>query len=390
MNLCNFGYKESIMSEGGIYIHIPFCNNKCLYCDFYSGGVRNAKWDNYVNAICNELIQRRKELNFKVVSLYIGGGTPSLMPVTELKRLIIKIKEITDINDFEEFTLEVNPEDVNCNNIKGWKESGVNRISLGIQSLHDSELKNIGRKHDSLKAIGALKLLIDNFHNVSADIMFGLPGQTLESYTDSLVKILGIKPHHVSSYSLMLEPGTAMTHLVNHGKITLPEEKLWLSMYDATTRILSGYGFNRYEISNYSLPGFESIHNSLYWKGNPYIGLGPGAHSYDGSSLRRSNPSDIKGYVNFFNGQSDENHFYTEEILNQDQLMIEMIMTRLRMAEGLNLNEFQKKFGIIEKEKLEHKALRYILNGKMEYKDDRLSFTDEGYFISDAILSDLI
>lgn len=377
----------------GLYIHIPFCRHKCLYCDFYTGGERIADWPAYTDCLLKEIQERKIELEGRLCTLYIGGGTPSLIPADEFIRLIEGIKSQFEIKEFEEFTIEVNPEDVTEDKIKMWKESGVNRISIGVQTLNDNELKAIGRFHTSGQALGALEKLQKHFDNISIDLIYGLPGQTPETYKDTLEKIMKYRPEHISVYALMLEEGTAMTLLESQGKISLPDEKDWISMSDLTLKYLSESGYMRYEISNYSLEGKESIHNTFYWNGIPYLGIGPGAHSYDGNKVRRWNPNDIKGYFKYWGSDTKitkEGRFYLEEILNEDELREEMIMTRLRTAKGLSLIEYEKRFGKTSKNKLLEEGKRFINSGCLIKEKDYIRFSDRGFIISNIILSSLI
>ena len=382
--------------EGGIYVHTPFCRNKCLYCDFYTGGLRIADWEKFVAALENEIGLRKSEIDFRPSTLYLGGGTPSLIPVQNFSNLISIIEKETGVGHWKEFSLEVNPEDVTEEKIEVWKEAGVNRISMGVQSFNDRELALIGRQHDARKAETAFKLLKSCFSNVSVDIMFGIPGQTVESYRNSLEKVLELGPSHISSYSLMLEEGTAMTHLVNKNKIPLPLEYDWLQMFELTTTFLPESGYERYEISNYSLPGKESRHNLSYWEGKPYLGLGPGAHSYDGRNTRRANKNDIKGYLKHFSSLPNHPdpdrrpHFYEEEKLSEIELREEMIMTRLRNVKGLDLREFESQFGKHQTERLMHSVQKFIKTGEMKATPSHVSFTSKGFLLSDSILSYLI
>ena len=374
---------------GGIYLHIPYCRTKCLYCDFYSGGIRIAQWTAYVDCLINEMTSRREELKETPETLYIGGGTPSLIPLRELTRLMSKLKDILNVSEWEEFTLEVNPEDVNEDNVKKWRNSGVNRISIGIQSLINKELKVIGRRHTSQDAERAIKLLKSEFDNFSVDIINGLPYQTTDSYLYTLNKIIDFDPSHISTYTLMLEPGTALTRLSEEQRILLPREEETLKMMKDTTDLLEMAGYSRYEISNFSKPGFESIHNNNYWTGKPYIGLGPSAHSYDGEKTRRANPNDIKGYLKRFM-TIQGNPFYSEEHLTEDESREEMIMLRLRTKRGLDPEEFEKRFGQDAKKDLFQKSRNFILHGFMKEEKNRLAFTNEGFMVSDFILSSII
>lgn len=377
----------------GLYIHIPFCKKKCLYCDFYTGGSRIADWTKFVECITRELSSRIKELSSPFETLYIGGGTPSLIPIKDFISLVENVKKLTCKDSFREFTLEVNPEDVNKNKIETWKKSGVNRVSVGVQSLNDTELATIGRHHKSSEAKNAIDILKKEIGNISVDLMFGLPGQSLESYKETVEGIIRLKPTHISSYSLMLEEGTAMTLLVKNENIKLPDEDEWLKMSETTIQSLRDAGYVRYEISNYALPGYESVHNTFYWEGKPYLGLGPGAHSYDGNKIRRANPNDIKGYYSFFSDRKEygapKSQFYTEEVLNEEELREEYIMTRLRTSKGLNLLDFEKIFGKKDAEILIKKTGKYLNSGFLKKFNDNLSFTDKGFRISDSIISSL-
>lgn len=377
--------------EGGIYIHIPFCVNKCLYCDFYSGGVRIAEWPLFVDSLIQELNSRLNEINFCPSTIYIGGGTPSLIPSEFFTSLLTKINESLFYPEWKEFTLEVNPEDVSKEKIETWKQNGVNRISMGIQSLNNEELRKIGRKHGREGALIALDQLKRNFSNVSVDIMYGLPGQTVESYYESITQILDFEPQHLSAYSLMLEEGTAISLLASKNKIILPNEDEWFEMYNLTNTLLKSKGFRRYEISNYSKPGFESRHNNLYWNGNPYLGLGPAAHSFDGMRERRANPNDIKGYCQRFsnNFQKEQFPFFVSEVLSDNELKEEFIMTRLRMAEGLELDNFEKRFGNVEKNKLLHQSQSYLKENLMEEKNGFLYLNDNGFRLYNTIITKL-
>ena len=381
------------MEAGGLYIHVPYCRNKCLYCDFYTGGSRIAKWHSFVSSILEELWHRHNEIDINYKTLYIGGGTPSLLPIGEFEKLIEGIHHVIGNIEWEEFTIEVNPEDVSAEKIEIWRKSGVNRISIGVQTLNDAELKNIGRGHDSQMAIEATRLLIEKFRNISVDVMFGLPGQTLESYEKSLKSIIELQPTHISSYSLMLESGTAMTLLAREKRITLPSEEDWIAMYETTLFLLREAGYERYEISNFARQGFESIHNKSYWEGKPYLGLGPAAHSYDGNRIRRNNPMNIKGYLQFYGkniATSKGQLFYKEEILTEQELREEMLMTRLRTIPGLNLKGFSERFGDTQKEILLQKAKQFILPGLMKENNGNLSITEKGFLVSDSIISSLI
>ena len=378
----------------GVYIHIPFCRNKCLYCDFYTAGSRIADWNLYINCVLNELTFRKNEIKETPKTLYIGGGTPSLIPNDEFKRLVNELQRILGVKKWEEFTIEVNPEDIDIEKLECWADTRVNRVSMGIQSLNNKELLKIGRKHDSLQALQSMAKIKEYFNNISVDVMFGLPGQTIETYSQTLQNIIELKPTHISSYSLMLETGTAMTFLTKNGEIDLPDEDLWMQMSDLTSELLIASGYQRYEISNYSLKGYESIHNRNYWKGEPYIGLGPAAHSYDGGRIRRANPNQLKQYLNRYKSldfSSSNESFFQEEILTDRELREEFILTRLRMLSGLDIKEFESRFGYLQKENLLSKANSFIKSGllKEDIENGRIFLSSQGMKVSDYVMSSL-
>ncbi|MCH5236403.1 MAG: radical SAM family heme chaperone HemW [Muribaculaceae bacterium] len=393
-----------------LYLHVPFCRSKCLYCDFYSAGLRIADWEKYLATILLELENRHEELPEVPSTLYIGGGTPSLIPPNFFNSFVSDINSLLGKNkEWLEFTLEVNPEDVNAENCEIWKVAGVNRLSMGLQSLNNSELKKIGRRHSSSEAIEALKTAKNYFPKISADVIFALPGQSPESYRETLEKVISTEVGHISSYALMLEPGTPFEVLVRRNRLSLPSEEEWGIMYDLTCNLLGQAGYERYEISNFALPQQHSIHNYSYWTGKPYLGLGPGAHSYDGGSRRRSNPADLKSYLNFFmvddsiqnarisspiignqNKKMKNKYFYIEEILTDNERREEFILTRLRTAKGLSLTEFEASFGSLAVKSLLDLSSKYINTGHLTLKDSNLFFTKEGFAISDLILSSIL
>ncbi|MCH5232397.1 MAG: radical SAM family heme chaperone HemW [Muribaculaceae bacterium] len=379
------------MRNGGLYIHIPFCHNKCLYCDFYSGGVRIADWENYVKCMLNELKIKKNGIYSDIdpSTLYIGGGTPSLMPMDYLSKLIQGIEKMYGHKDWKEFTIEINPEDITEEKCKGWKNLGVNRVSVGIQSLDDKELKRIGRRHDAESSIMALKLMRKYFSNVSVDVIYGLPTQTPASYLKTLEQLVALEPQHISVYSLTVEPGTALHVLDQQGKIEIPDEEEWIKLNRIAPDFLRSKGYLRYEISNYSLPGYEGRHNSSYWEGTPYIGLGPGAHSFNGYNVRESNYPDLKRYMKLL--QTDvPTGYFQKEILNDEELREEMIMLSLRTSLGLDLLEFEKRFGIQKRNELDKKAEKLIKQELLQLNGNNLIVTEKGQNLLDLINRSLI
>ncbi|MDE7495911.1 MAG: radical SAM family heme chaperone HemW, partial [Muribaculaceae bacterium] len=309
----------------GLYLHIPFCHRKCLYCDFFSAGDKIADWDAYIKAILSEASVRREELPSSPSTLYIGGGTPSLIPTEHFLRLMQGLKEFFPGLSPDEFTIEANPDDIDEERINVWKAGGVNRVSLGVQSFNNDELKAVGRLHSATQAEDAILLLKEHFSNVSTDLIFGLPGQTIESWQKTVEKMIDLCPAHISAYSLMYEHGTPLTALRETGRLKATPEEDSERMFEFLTEKLRGAGYERYEISNYARPEMYSRHNTSYWKGIPYLGLGPSAHSYDGEKARRWNVPDLKGYIGHYATKDVETPIYKEEILTEEELREEYI-----------------------------------------------------------------
>lgn len=376
----------------GVYVHVPFCRRRCLYCDFYSVGERLAEWPDYVGALLSEASARIPELRLSAdrdeTTLYIGGGTPSLIPADCFARLASGLLEQT--GHCSGFTIEANPDDVSDEKARLWRECGVSRISMGVQSLVDSELRAIGRRHDSATARRAYETLRRYFDNISLDLMFGLPGQTVDSLMDSVGGVIAMNPDHVSAYSLMYEERTALTRLRDTGRLEEMSDDDCNCMFASLSDALADAGYEQYEISNYARPGYRSRHNSLYWQGVPYVGLGPGAHSYDGNRLRTANRPDVRAYMAYWLGRKGDSPADTEE-LGVEELREEMIMTRLRTREGLSLSEYSAAFGQEALESLVKYARKWIDAGNMEISPDRssISLSRTGIMISDEIMASL-
>ena len=364
----------------GLYIHIPFCHSKCIYCDFFS---TPRKYDSeaYVDALLNELKQRRAEISEPFSTIYIGGGTPSSLSHDTLNSLLSKLP----ISEAEEITVEVNPEDVNEQLIDILRKNGVTRVSMGIQSLNDDELKDVGRRHTASRAIDALTSLLEAGFNVSADLIYGLPGQTIESWNTSLLSLLAHRPHHLSCYILSYEPDTPLTRLLNKGKITEADDNTIAEMYSILCRETAAAGYEHYEIANFALPGYHSRHNSAYWRFAPYIGLGPGAHSFDGK-IRRLNPHDIERYIS-----SRDLDFTEKEEETAEQLSNDYIMVALRTSEGIDLNYLTTLAGSKRTERVKKTAEKYLDEGKMELTAaGGLRIAEQSWLVGDSLTLDFI
>lgn len=380
-----------LLNMAGLYIHIPICRRKCLYCDFFSCGESVVDKAALLKALMAEMRARRDELSGKIDTLYIGGGTPSLLPATMIAELISEADSVWGLKSDAEITVEVNPDDVDDMLCRGLLSAGVNRLSAGIQSLVDEELKAVGRRHDSRTAVKAMQLISEAFDNCSFDLIFGLPGQTFDTWHYSLEGVLKFEPKHLSAYSLMYESGTPLTVLRDKGMITESDDEEVSHMFELLMDHAALSGYSQYEISNFARPGYESRHNSSYWSGTPYLGIGPSAHSYDGRYTRRFNPADTRKYIDAF---SDEcrlaKPYYIEESLSDDELHEEYILTRLRTRAGISLSDHINRFGTDLTESLLKKAAPHIANGNLRNDNVSLMLTKRSILISDTVIVDLL
>ena len=373
------------MKKLGIYIHIPFCVKKCGYCDFYS-----VKWDEesenkYIHSAINE-IESYSELSNKYVvdSIYMGGGTPSIINPKNLEKIISTIRNIFTVEENSEISMEANPNSL-WENIKTYGEIGINRLSIGIQSLNDNILKRIGRIHNSKEALQAIDRAISfGFENINADVMFNIPGQTVDDINDTISKLVTKQIRHISFYSLKLEEGTPMYLLKKNKKIVMPEEDLEREMYYAGRNIMEKHGLMQYEISNFSVKGYECRHNLKYWKQEEYIGIGPSAHSFLGN-VRFSNPSDLTEYIT--SGENGVFERNTLEEMDENDIKFEYIMLRLRLTEGLKFADFKNKFSIDFKEAYKEQIKHLTENNLIESDDDAIRLTKRGMDLSNYVFS---
>ena len=373
-------------------MHVAYCRSKCIYCDFYSAGERIADWHGYVDALCSEFSHRIDELAWPLRTVYFGGGTPSLMPEDEFLRLCAFLSPY--MADVEEFTIEVNPDDVDGHMIEVWKKGGVNRLSLGIQTFDDSSLQIIGRRHDGRGALMAYREARKVFNNISIDLMFGLPGQTVETWKNDLRTALRLRPEHISAYSLMYEEGTALTALRDSGRIVEASEDISEKMFLMLIEELSEAGYEHYEISNFALPGYRSRHNSSYWLQKPYIGLGPSAHSHDGNNRRKANIADLRAYIEYWRHMVDKDRNDVAcpaemELLTEGELLEEYILTRMRMKDGMPLRDFHARFGAERYCIMVAKALRLAEDGLLEINDTHIRLAEKAIMLSDSVILQL-
>lgn len=335
--------------------------------------------DAYLDALLREIQSSQQGLPIR--SIYLGGGTPSQLGIDRLTQLLQYVMNHYAVNPEAEITVEVNPDDVTPDFISALLIEGVNRISMGVQSFVDVELAAISRRHTAQQADKAVLCCVENgIRNVSIDLIYGLPGQTLASFRESVDHALSLPIRHLSSYALSIEPGTPLYNRRQKGEVVeISDEQSW-QMYECLRSKCREAGFHHYEISNFALPGYEALHNSSYWAGIPYLGLGPGAHGYDGESVRRVNTPDLVTYV------SAPAVSYTEEHLSEDERYDELVFTRLRTSAGLRLDEVP----IDRRDYLLAMADKHIKEGRLSLMDNRLCLTEKGLFVSDDIFSDLM
>jgi oxygen-independent coproporphyrinogen-3 oxidase len=365
----------------GLYIHIPFCRKACHYCDFvFTTQTRGV--DEFVRAILLEIDQRCKEINDKPIkTVYFGGGTPSLIGTKAVETILRKLSLIADLSHVNEITLEANPEDLNPEKLRQFRELGINRLSLGVQSFSDDVLKSINRAHDchaAKKAIHDARAV--GFDNLNLDLIFGFPGQDTEQLDKDLDAFLSFSPEHISAYSLTIEPKTYFGRSLQRKLMEeTPEEAMAGFFLQVRERLLK-HGYEHYEISNYALKNKESIHNSSYWINEAYIGLGPGAHSYDGELIRRWNTSSITGYSQRLVKQVG--YFETEQLSPKDKAN-EFIFTRLRTQKGLPKSDWEKAYHLTESqiETLE----QLIKEGWLMEQEGHVKLTEKGMLHADTL-----
>ena len=371
----------------GVYIHIPFCKSFCSYCDFYSV-TDCSETDALVEAITREAAIRSGYLyNETVDTIYLGGGTPSLLSVMQAEKILTAVRNIFRVDADPEITVEVNPDDIRAGYISSLAALGVNRISIGVQSWDDGRLKYLGRRHTARQSAEALDTVFrEGIKNVSADLIYGIPGMTTAGLRQDIEKTLTYPVTHISAYHLTREKGTPLHRLKEKGKLTETDEETSSSMFMLLISLLKEKGFLHYEISNFALEGYISKHNSAYWKQVPYIGLGPSAHSFDRRS-RQWNISDVKEYIRSVN---EGNVSFEREELDRLTLFNEYIMTALRTVWGIDLTYVENSYDKELHDYLVNMSGKYIRYGLMKRERDTLTLTDQGRMISDNIIAELL
>jgi len=328
--------------KAGIYIHIPFCQAKCIYCDFYSVADRNNEIPEFIDLICAEidLFFKNNQAPWKFDTLFFGGGTPSLLEASSIERILNTLHKYLDLSQIQEFTVETNPGEIEYDRLKDFLSIGVNRLSLGFQSFDDKLLSFLGRLHSSEDCIKTYKNARKaGFENINADLIFDIPGQTAERWKQDLKTLVELDPEHISTYSLTVEKQTNLFKLVQSGKVTMPSETLDISMYTHTLDFLKEKKYIQYEISNHSKKSYQCKHNLHYWKNDPYISFGPSAHSYD-MERRWWNINNLNQYSESI--KNNKLPIQDEEYLTNKDHFNELIFNGLRMQDGVSVENLEK------------------------------------------------
>lgn len=371
----------------GIYLHIPFCKRRCIYCDFYSTTLEDQK-DRYVHALCRELDMRRDYAGGEqIATVYFGGGTPSQLHARHFEEVFDALHRIYHITASPEITLEANPDDLTPEYVAMLRTLPFNRISIGIQTFHDDTLRLLHRRHTSAQAIQAVRRCQDaGFSNISIDLMYGLPGESMEGWLSDLDEAVDLRVQHISAYHLIYEEGTELWKLREKHRVEEADEEVSVAFFGALMDTLKAAGFEHYEISNFCLPGYASRHNSSYWTGASYIGCGASAHSYNGQS-RQWNVASLPLYIKGI----EEGHLpYELETLDAPTRYNDRIITSIRTSRGLSLHDLQAEFGDTLYRYCLKNARTYLDGGLLAVDGGFLRLTRKGIFVSDGIMSDLL
>lgn len=371
----------------GIYLHIPFCKTRCIYCDFYST-TRSELKPRYVQALCRELAMRKAYLKGEEVeTVYFGGGTPSRLEEEDFKQIFDTIRTHYGLSRCHEITLEANPDDLTSEYLEMLSTFPFNRLSMGIQTFDDDMLKRLKRRHNARTAMEAVeRCRKSGFRNISIDLIYGLPGETREQWENDLCRAISLDVEHISAYHLIYEENTPIYNMLKQHRISEVDEDSSLDFFTLLIERLQKAGFEHYEISNFCRPGKYSRHNTSYWKGIPYLGCGPSAHSFDGTT-REWNASSLDAYIK---GMEEGRRTFETEYLDPATRYNEFIITALRTVWGVSIEKLKQTFGNEMWEYCRKMAEPYLKSGKLEERDGTLRLTREGIFISDSIMSDLL
>jgi oxygen-independent coproporphyrinogen-3 oxidase len=368
----------------GLYVHIPFCLKKCNYCDFCSfSTLEKQERDLYLSRLTEEILGYKRSDKIHVDTVFFGGGTPSLLEPSEFFKICDAVSDSFEILPDTEFTVEANPKTLNKDKLRAFTSRGVNRISLGMQSIHENELKMLGRIHNAIDFQNAYQLCQESgIQNINIDVMYGIPEQTASSFQKTLEYVTSIQPAHISAYGLILEEGTKFWDVRN--SLPLPSEDAECDMYNLACRFLSSNGYSHYEISNYSKPGFESKHNLKYWRDKEYIGVGISAYSYF-NDRRYGNSRSLAEYLS-----ENPKQYVSEDFISKSESAYEFAMLAFRLGEGLLLSEYKNRYGTDFLIGREERINDYVKAGYMGRTDERIFLTEKGFYVSNTILTDLL
>ena len=369
----------------GIYIHIPFCKKACHYCNFHFSTNQNSK-SAFIEAVCRELILRKSEYaSDEIQSIYFGGGTPTVLDVTELNTILKTVYKNYKVSETAEITLEANPDDLDLEKIKQLSNTKINRLSIGIQSFHESELSAMNRAHNAEDARKCLELATTYFDNITIDLMFGMPTMSIELWRQNLRIAFEFGIKHLSCYSLTVEPKTALEHFIKKGSHPPMDDELAAQHFEVLFEETSAQGLTHYETCSFGHPDYFSKHNTSYWLGKTYMGVGPSAHSFDGSK-RSWNVSNNSKYIKAL--EVDKLPFESE-VLSVENRFNEYVMTGLRTIWGISLEKIEADYGVKIKDHLLQNSKKFISSNTLVIEDNHLKITTSGKFLSDGIASDL-
>ena len=368
----------------GIYIHIPFCKQACHYCDFHFSTSMKKKSE-LVDALCKELVLRKEELNDEVETIYFGGGTPSLLSSEEMQQIFETIYANYKISENPEITLEANPDDISNSQIHKFTNSRINRLSIGIQSFFEADLKLMNRAHNASEALDCIKEAKKYFKNISIDLIYGIPGMSNERWKQNLDTALRLDVQHLSCYALTVEPKTALKKFIEKGIVPPVDEEVAKQHYEILLKETENAGLENYEFSNFGKPGFHSRNNTAYWEGKAYLGIGPSAHSYNGKSRSWNVANNTKYIKNIEEGKLPSE----TEILSNEDKYNEYIMTGLRTKKGVSLEKVELEFGKSYSEYLLKHAKIHLQSGLLIQENQILKISKKGKFLSDGIAADL-
>ena len=378
------------MTSAGIYIHIPFCRSRCSYCDFATGIYDGSQAERYTRALITEILTWNEvRTGEKIDTVYFGGGTPSLLSVQQVSAILDAVRSRFHLKQHLEVTMEMNPGTVTLETLREFRRAGVNRASFGAQTFDDRELARLGRSHTAQQTRATFVQLREaDFDNVSFDLIAGLPGQTIEQWQRNVDEALGMKPQHLSFYLLEVHEGTPLAEHIKRGLQPKPDEEVAAEMYSLMLERAVAAGYEHYEISNLCLPGFESRHNTKYWKGAPYYGFGCSAHSYDGRSRRWSNERDVARYVDRIEAKSSP--IVDRVDLDENEIRSEALFLGLRMMSGVDLNDYRVRFGDDIRDSHSEDLKRFREAGLIECVGESVRLTRAGALLSNEVFAAFI